>query len=107
MVVMGILEIKNITDNEMFITSIRSKKPKFYGHFSIKSSNPDEKISVYESGHVLVPRQTTKMLFKFHITPSVKEKGETFITDIAVSDHYGNKHWIKNLEFEYNAKSDP
>jgi hypothetical protein len=35
------------------------------------------------------------------VMPPFKSEGDGFITDVALLDHFGNEHWVRDLEFTY------
>jgi len=57
------------------------------------------KSNVY--GRFMLPAgYISKVSFNFWISPPTKRKGETLKTSIAIIDQFGNKHWLKGIEFK-------
>lgn len=86
----------NISNMGILPTSAKMKKPKYLGH--VMSRKHDENIY----GSYIIPKGAiTKISVDFWITLPFKKEGETLKANIAIVDQFGNDHWIKNVEFNY------
>jgi len=83
MVVLGVLKITNNSDCEIWLTAIKMKKPKSYGNLFYEGEGGYK--GKYGNS-VITSGSSTKMAFKFHITPAFIKKGEKFITDLVISE---------------------
>jgi hypothetical protein len=97
MQVVGHFKVTNITKYNILLTAAKMRKPKLLGHILVKDTE-----SQYHGSYPIPGGATTDMTIDFWIMPPVREKGATFITDIAILDQFANEHWIKKVEFEYS-----
>jgi len=96
----GVLKIENITDCEVYISSIFTKKPKFGGHFRVESSNST--IGFLRDNFVVEPTKPVRILFKIIVTPKKFIQKSSINFDIKISDQFGNEHLCKNVKFQYD-----
>ena len=94
--------VENITENEVYITAVFTKKPKFGGHFRVGNSNPT--IGWLRDTMVLEPRKSVNLLFKIIATPKKFIQKDLYIFDIYIIDQFGNKHLLKDIEFFYDQQ---
>ncbi len=91
MQIVGDLTVTNISKYGVFIAGAKLRKPKTVGHASVRGQNSN-----------MIPQGGVSGLrFLFFVQPPRCEKGETFRADVAIIDQFGNKHWLKRLEFPY------
>jgi len=96
MQIVGDFTVTNITKYNILLTVAKMKKPKSIGPVLVKDAD-----SQYHGSYPILPGGTTKMSCDFWIAPPFKAKGESFTTDIAILDQFGNEHRIKKVEFKY------
>lgn len=86
----------NIIDKDIIVTGVNLRKPKSDGIVFVKHPSHD----IYGS-YPILQGFTTELSLDFWLQPPVKKEGEMFKGDIAVLDQFGNKHWVKGVEFRY------
>ncbi len=96
MQVVGNFIVTNITKGNILLTGAELKKPKIRGMVHVKDVN-----SQFHGSYAIPPGYTTKMSIDFLIEPPTIQMNKSFFADIAIYDQFGNKHWIKNIEFKY------
>ena len=93
----GRFKVTNITKYNILLTVAEMKKPRMLGHVSVKDTE-----SQYHGSYMIPGGATTDLSFDFWIMPPFKNKDEPFKADIAIWDQFANKHWIRNIEFNYS-----
>lgn len=96
MQVKGDILITNITEKNILLTGVILKKSKNRGEIIVKEAN-----SNYFGNYPILPGHTTEASFHLWIEPPLKQEGQSFIDNVAILDQFGNKHWLKNVEFKY------
>lgn len=96
MQVSGSLKVTNISDFNVLIAGAYLKKARAKGSVLVPDAN-----SQYHGEYPIIANTITEITFHFYIQPPFNKEGESFKSDLAIIDNYGNKHWVKNLEFEY------
>ena len=96
MQVVGRFKVTNITKYNIFLCTAKMRKPKLFGHVSVKDSK-----SQYHGFYEIPPTGITDLSFDFWIIPPFKKEGEAFTADVAIIDQFGNEHWIKGIDFIY------
>ncbi|HXX81079.1 MAG TPA: hypothetical protein VEI46_05990 [Thermodesulfovibrionales bacterium] len=96
MQVVGHFLVTNITDLNIIVPFVALRKPELLGFVTVKAVNSD----AHGQFHI-PPGHTTDLMFLLWITPPVKNPGETLKGDVALVDQFGNRHWLKNVEFFY------
>jgi hypothetical protein len=90
MQVVGDFKVTNITKYTIFLCAAKMKKTKLLGHVTTGGGSNE-----------IPSRCVTDLRFHFFVFPPFKKEGETFTTDIAIIDQFGNKHWINRINFVY------
>ncbi|HHT9109069.1 MAG TPA: hypothetical protein ACFYD9_10530 [Candidatus Wunengus sp. YC64] len=96
MQVVGRFKVTNITKYSIFLCAAKMRKPKLFGYVSVKDSK-----SQYHGFYEIPPTGISDLSFDFWIIPPLKKERETFTTDVAIIDQFGNEHWIKGIDFIY------
>jgi len=96
MQVVGRFKVTNITKYNIFLCAAKMKKPKLLGHVMVKDSK-----SQYHGFYEIPPTGISDLSFDFWVIPPFRKEGETFTTDVAIIDQFGNEHWIKGIDFVY------
>jgi len=94
MQVVGFFKVTNITKYTIFLCAAEMKKTKLLGRVTVMDSKSHE-------FNEIPPTSTTELTFHFFVFPPIRKEGENFTTDIAIIDQFGNKHWIKGINFVY------
>ena len=87
----------NITNEPIVVTTAFVKKPKTETIIPLTKHPHD---NVYGSYRIR-PKDTTKLMLDFWITPPVRKEREDFRATIIVKDQFDNKHEVKGVEFKY------
>jgi hypothetical protein len=96
MQVVGRFQVTNITKYAVILSAVKMKKPRYMGTVMVTDSESD-----YHGMYQVPPGGFTDLSFDFWIVPPFKKQGDTFSSDVAVLDQFGNEHWIKNIIFKY------
>ncbi|KTD14390.1 hypothetical protein [Legionella israelensis] len=88
----------NNTDKQIILTGSLLRKRKIRGQVLTKAVNG----RVYSTENPIPPGTTTKISLNFWVEPPFKKEGVDFVSDIAVIDNYGEKHWVPKVKFKYN-----
>ncbi len=97
MQVVASFTVTNICKFNVLPTLVKMKKPKILGH--VMTRKHDENIY---GGYMIPDGTTSDLSIDFWVVPPVKKEGESFKSDLAVVDQFGNEHWIKGVTFEYH-----
>jgi hypothetical protein len=95
--IVGGVTVTNIRNHPIYVTAAKLKKPKAWEHGDVNGLD-----SQY-SGRIMIPAgDMVDLWFQFGVMPLVREKGQSFKTDVAIIDLFRNEHWIKGIEFPYS-----
>ncbi len=97
MQIVGDFLVTNITDFNLLVVGVELKKPFAKGHICVR--HHDE--NIYGNYHI-EPGATTNSRFDFWIIPPFDQVGSNIKLDVAFLDQFGNKHWVKGVEFSYH-----
>ena len=85
------LSITNLTNLNIKIISAWLKKPKVQCPVILPGRKHD----------IIGPYLIGEGEVIFWVTPPIKRENQTFKADIAFVDQFGNKNWVKGVEFAY------
>jgi hypothetical protein len=97
MQIVGDVTVTNICNHAIYVTAAKLKKPKAWGHGYVNGLD-----SQYSGRNMIPAGGMADLWFKFCVMPLVREKGQSFKTDVAIIDLFRNEHWIKYIEFPYS-----
>lgn len=91
------LLVTNNTDKQIILTGSLLKTRSIRGQVLTKATNG----RLYGTENHILPNSTTKISLNFWIQPPFIKKEANFVSDVAVIDNYGRKHWIRKVEFKH------
>lgn len=95
MQIAGQLRVTNITTYNIHPT-VKLKEPTSISMITIF-------IGYRNTREDIIPAKTTvDLMFNCFIEIPTKKAGETFVSNVAVVDQFGNEHWIKKISFQYS-----
>ncbi len=97
MQICGNLKATNNSEKEILLTGCYINKFKCRGQ--VLTYNASYQLA--SAQYSILPNSTTKITVNFWVEPSVLKAGEDFISDIAIVDNFGKKHWVRNVKFSY------
>ena len=97
MQVSGRFKVTNITKHNILLIVAEMKRPTILGNVMVKDTK-----SQYHGSYMIPGGATTDLSFSFWIMPPFKKEKESFCADVAIWDQFSNKHWIKNINFQYS-----
>jgi hypothetical protein len=97
MQICGNLKATNNSKKEILLTGCYINKFKCRGQVLTYSAF----YQLYSTQYSIHPNSTTKISINFWIETSMLKAGDDFISDIAIIDNFGKKHWVKKVKFGY------
>jgi hypothetical protein len=97
MQIVGDLHLTNIFEHSVYVRGVKLKKPRASGYVTVKA----QASRLHSQDHATPSGRVTQLRFVIMVQPPVLGKGEVFKGNIAITDQFGNDHWIKNLKFPY------
>jgi hypothetical protein len=89
--------VTNITNEPIIVTTAFVKKPKTETILPLTKHPRD---NVYGSYRIR-PKDTTKLVLDFWISPTVRKERDDFKATIIVKDQFNNEYKVKGVVFKY------
>lgn len=96
MQVVGDLKVTNVATVPVVLPAVRMKKPAALGFVSVQGPDLDG-----HGEYPLEPGICRDLRFHLWVNPPIAKPGHHLVADVAIIDQFNNKHWLKNLRFEY------